>query len=87
MSKIVNLTVHKNNRDQIRRHRTSRNMVSVAKQLAVRKDVVGYALVSWNADEDAEVEFSIHDTKVSTNSLPEFVRGAISRKIGMMDNE
>lgn len=83
--KVVSLTVHKNNRDQRRRHRTSKALVSDAKQAAIRKDVAGYALVAWNEDQDCEVEFISPD--VAANLLPDFVGNAIRRKIGIMDNE
>lgn len=84
--KVVSLTVHKNNLDQRRRHETSRFLRRVVKIHTSRKDKAGFALVSWDEDQDAEVDFSIGG-EVSTNSLPDFVRGALARRINMMDSE
>ena len=83
--KVVSLTVHKNNRDQRRRHRVSKLLVADAKQVTRAKDVSGYAIVAWNDDQDADVEFV--SGGVDSNVLPDFVGGAIRRKIGMMDTD
>ena len=82
--KIVNLTVHKNNRDRIEDRRASRNLVLDAKAMARRKDVHGYAIVSWDRDQNADVSWSV-TKRVSCNIMPEFVSGALRRKISMED--
>ena len=86
MTKVVSLTVHKNNRDRIEDRRTSKDMISDAKLLARRKDVHGYAIIAWDRDQSAETAWSKCQS-VPTNILPEFVRGALSRRISMLDNQ
>ena len=86
MSKVVSLTVHKNNRDRIEDRRASQNLLSDAKVMTRRKDVHGYAIVAWNRDQDADVSWHWTDN-VSCNVMPEFVKGAIQRKISMLDNQ
>ena len=82
--KVVSFTVHKNNRDRIEDRRVSRELLSDAKIMTRRKDVHGYALVTWTRDQDADVAWR-YSENVPTSVMPEFVKGAIQRKISMID--
>lgn len=86
MSKIVSLTVHRNTLKKRQEREVSRNLVSDAKRMALAKDVSGYAIVSWNSDVDADVSWS-YTNEINCSVMPEFVRGAIRRKVSMLDNE
>jgi len=86
VTRVVSLTVHRNTLRRRRERQTSKDLVSDAKRLTRHKDVAGYVVVSWNQDQDCDVEF-VRSDNVSSNALPEFVRGALRRKISMMDNE
>ena len=84
--KVVSLSVHRNTLQKRRERIASRNLVSDAKAMARRKDVAGYAIVAWAKNTDADVAWCVTD-EVNCSVMPEFVRGAIQRKISMEDND
>lgn len=86
MSKIVSLSVHRNTAEKRRLRKVSDRLISDAKIMAKAKDVDGYAIVAWNKDTDADVSWS-YTREINCSVMPEFVRGAIRRKISMLDSE
>lgn len=83
---VVSLSVHRNTARKRKEHQTSRSLVSDARQMAQAKDVDGYAIVAWNRDTDANVSWS-WTNQINCSVMPEFVKGALQRKISMLDNE
>lgn len=86
MSKVVSLSVHRNTMTQRRQREVSRSLVADAKIMAKAKDVDGYAIVAWNSDTDADVSW-MYTQAINCSVMPEFVKGAIQRKISMLDKE
>ena len=54
--------------------------------MASAKNIDGYAIVAWNSDTDADVSWS-WTKQINCSVMPEFVKGAIQRKISMLDNQ
>lgn len=86
MSKVVSLSVHRNTVQRRKERAASRSLVSDAKIMAQAKDVAGYAIVVWNRDTDADVSW-MYTNDINCSVMPEFVKGALQRRISMKDKE
>lgn len=86
MSKIVSLSVHRNTRDQKRRHEVSKDFVLDARRLAREKGLDGYMMVAWNHEEDTLAAWSWSKT-VPRERLQAFTRAAISKQMTRFDVE
>lgn len=75
MTKVVSLTVHKNNIEQKRRHAKSKDMVARAKELARDKDVSGFVILCYDKDERASLSYDAGH--MSPLALPEFLKQKI----------
>lgn len=86
MAKVTSLSVHRNTAQRRRQRQVSADLVSDAKAMASAKNIDGYAIVAWNSDTDADVSWS-WTKQINCSVMPEFVKGAIQRKISMLDNQ
>lgn len=72
MSKVTNLSVHRNTRDRRRAKRRQKDLIEDAKYAARMTPVMaGYAVVAWNVD-GASVSWDVRDGEEHT--MPERVR-------------
>ena len=83
MIKPVSLSVHRNTRDQRRRHQVSNNLVEFARDMAHRKEIDGFAIVTW--DEGLGTNAAWICGKLPESCVPEFVKVSIQRRTGMND--
>ena len=86
MDKVVSFQVHKNTRDKRRARETTKELINTAKSHGTGKTIRGYAIVSWDDQHNANVDF-VCDLTVPTSMLPDFVSGCLRRRIGMLDGE
>ena len=86
--RVVNLTVHRNNRQQRERKKSRKVLVGAAKDMANSECVAGFYLVSWDESGDRFTD-RYHDPKgaVGRNSLPSYVEGSARRLITERDRE
>ncbi len=85
MAEIINLTVHKNTRDQ-RRARWKRKDLEHAAKRQGRDTVMldGYCLVTWDKNGDSDVDWQ--SGHMRSSNLAEYVKTTIQRAIGKRDN-
>ena len=88
MEKVVNLTVHKNNKRQRTRKNNRKTMISEAKNMANSECVAGFYFVSWNETGVKHTD-SLYDPlgAVGLNQLSTFVGGSAQRKVNEIDNK
>lgn len=86
MTKVVSLSVHRNTREQRRRHEVSRDFVTDAKRLAREKGLDGYVMVAWNGSGDSLSAWSWSKT-VPRERIQEFTRAAIAKQMTKFDAE
>lgn len=79
----INLTVHRNTREQRRCRETTRCLVADVRSATERKDVDGFVLVTWNKDIEASCAWMRGE--VPQRALPDFVRGVLQSKFSMDD--
>lgn len=58
-------------------------MVEFAKDTARSKDVDGFVIVAWTNDRKWTASWSVGD--LGLNAMPDFVHGALRRKMGALD--
>jgi hypothetical protein len=75
MTKPISFTVHKNNAEQRKRHAKSKALVACAKDLAQDKQVAGYVIFTFTANEATSVSYDAGHLPVRV--LPEFVKQKI----------
>lgn len=81
---VVNLSVHRNTRDQRRAKRQRKNLVNCARSLAREGDIAGWAMVVWNKDWDTRSEWEAAGT-MPDNNMSEFVKRSIERRMSKED--
>jgi len=85
---VVNLTVHKNNRQQRERKISRKTLIGAAKDMANSECVAGFFIVSW--DEDGKnYENRFYDPKAvkGISGLPDYVAGCARRLVTSIDGE
>ena len=85
---IVNLTVHKNNRQQRERKINRKTLIRAARDMANSECVAGFFIVSW--DEDGKnYENRYYDPKAvkGMSALPDYVAGCERRLVTSIDCE
>lgn len=87
MKKVVNFSVHKNNRQQRERKLSRKQMISSVKGLAQSDCVDGFYFVSWNSE--GFYRDVLHDPKaiVGRNRLSSYVGGSAQRLVNQIDLE
>ena len=84
--KIVSLSVHKNNREQRRRHQIRKELVEDAKIMGHHTQVDGYLILGWNNRGGTAVTWSVGDL-FEEDLLPDIVRTQILRKLSIRDRK
>lgn len=83
--RVVNLSVHKNNKEQRRKKELRHSLISSAKELSHTQCVEGYFLLSW--DKDGTYQTRLHDPEgaIGLSMLPSFVSGCAQRAVSEVD--
>lgn len=81
--KVVNLSVHRNNRDQRRRRAAARDLVSDVRDVTKGKDIDGFVLVTWDGEGTALCSWK--RGRMPQRALPDYVRGVMQSKFSMDD--
>ena len=85
MTRPVNLSVHRNTRDQRRRHETAKDLVIAAKHRARHKNIARYVIITWDEDAATTTGWRCIGSGVHMFVLPEFCKTAIQRTINKDD--
>ncbi len=83
---VVNLSVHRNTLDKRRRRETLADLQSCVRRERRHSDMIGYALVTWDRELRARINW-IADKTMPAVMIPDFVRRQILREIGIYDAE
>jgi hypothetical protein len=83
--RVVNLSVHKNNKEQRRKKELRKSLISSSKYLSQTSCVEGYFLLSW--DKDGSYQTRLHDPEgvIGLSYLPSFTRGCAQRAVSEAD--
>lgn len=83
--RVVSLTVHRNTRERRQRHAVSENLVTFARSMARRKDIEGFAIVTWeDGGQVADAAWmATPGSPILSSVMPEFVKETIARKRDM----
>ena len=79
----VKLSVHRNTQERRKAHQLRKDLIEDVRVLASREGVVGYAVVVWTVDWEADAGWNCGNLPGSV--MPEFVKETLRRKIGMND--
>lgn len=85
MSKVANLSVHRNTKERRKRRQTSDRLVNSARNATSDKNVSGYVLLSWDEELTCHVDWV--QGSVPQRALPDFARGVLQSKFSMDDSE
>ena len=86
--KLVNLSVHKNNKVQKKRKQNRKTMISAVKDMSNSTCVAGFYFISWNEKGDYHQD-RLYDPEAALglNQIPSYVSGAIQRAVNERDSE
>ncbi len=84
--RVVSLSVHRNTKDKRQSRAVASRLLADAKRQIRDSKIIGYALVSWDKDNNALNDW---DTGKAFPSalMPEFVRANLQRSLGQIDAE
>lgn len=88
MSKVVNLTVHKNTILKKRARNNASILKKIAKQEYTEGDISGFVVICWdNSKQQTTYIHSPTGSPVNLNEIPSFVLSCVSREISAIDHD
>ena len=86
MAKVLNLTLHKNTLEKHKLKKRRKKLYDNVKWLSQDFDIKGYAFVIWDDKFNYRADW-ITGWSLPAHVMPEYVKGALLREIGIADSE